>query len=112
MAAKRVYTPEEKLKIVLEGMSGTISVSDLCRKYDLKPARFYYWKDQLVNSAPEIFENRGRKVDEDRIRSEKDREIERLKATIAEVVQENLDIKKRLGSLAGEGNQYERPEVR
>ena len=94
MAAKRVYTPEEKLKIVLEGMSGTISVSDLCRKYDLKPARFYYWKDQLVNSAPEIFENRGRKVDEDRIRSEKDREIERLKATIAEVVQENLDIKK------------------
>jgi transposase len=94
MAAKRLYTPEEKLKIVLEGMSGTISVTDLCRKYDLKPARFYYWKDQLLNSAPEIFENRGRKVDEDRIRSEKDREIERLKATIAEVVQENLDIKK------------------
>ena len=52
MAAKRVYTPEEKLKIVLEGMSGTIAVSDLCRRYDLKPARFYYWKDQLVNSAP------------------------------------------------------------
>jgi transposase-like protein len=96
MAAKKVYTPEETLKIVLEGMSGTISVSDLCRKYDLKPARFYYWKDQLLNSAPEIFENRGRKLDEDRIRSEEDREIERLKATIAEVVQENLDIKKNL----------------
>ena len=97
MAAKRVYTPEEKLKIVLEGMSGTVSVSDLCRKYDLKPARFYYWKDQLVNSAPEIFENRGRKVDEDRIRAEKDREIARLKATIVEVVRENLDIKKKFG---------------
>ena len=66
MAAKRAYTPEEKLKIVLEGMSGTVSVSDLCKKYYLKPARFYYWKDQLLNSAPEIFENRGRKVDEDR----------------------------------------------
>jgi len=24
MTARRVYTPEEKLKIVLEGMSGTI----------------------------------------------------------------------------------------
>ena len=102
MAAKRVYTPEEKLKIVLEGMSGTISVSDLCRKYDLKPARFYYWKDQLLNSAPEIFENRGRKVDEDRIRAEKESEISRLKATIAEVVQENLDMKKKFGdSLQG-----------
>ena len=97
MAANRVYTPEEKLKIVFEGMSGTISVSDLCRKYDLKPARFYYWKDQLLKSAPEIFENRGRKVDEDRIRSEKDREIVRLKATIADVVSENLEIKKKIG---------------
>ena len=97
MAANRVYTPEEKLKIVLEGMSGTISVSDLCRKYDLKPARFYYWKDQLLNSAPDIFENRGRKVDEDRIRTQKDNEIARLKATIAEVVQENLEIKKKFG---------------
>ncbi len=96
MAANRVYTPEEKLKIVLEGMSGTISVADLCRKYDLKPARFYYWKDQLLNSAPEIFENRGRKVDEDRIMAEKDDEIARLKATIADVVSENLEIKKRL----------------
>ena len=41
---------------------------------NLKPARFYYWKDQLLKSAPEIFENRGRKVDEDRIRTERDRE--------------------------------------
>ena len=97
MAANRVYTPEEKLKIVLEGMSGTISVADLCRKYDLKPARFYYWKDQLLNSAPEIFENRGRKVDEDRIMAEKDDEIARLKATIADVVSENLEIKKKIG---------------
>ena len=94
MAASSVYTPEEKLKIVLEEMSGTMSVADLCRKYDIKPARFYYWKDQLLNSAPEIFENRGRKVDEDRIRVEKDKEIARLKATIADVVSENLEIKK------------------
>ena len=97
MVANRVYTPEEKLKIVLEEMSGTMSVADLCRKYDIKPARFYYWKDQLLNSAPEIFENRGRKVDEDRIRVEKDKEIARLKATIADVVSENLEIKKKIG---------------
>ena len=29
-----------KLKIVLEGMVGTISVSDFCKKYDLRLARF------------------------------------------------------------------------
>ena len=97
MAAGRIYTPEEKLKIVLEGNERYHIHSDLCRKYDLKPARFYYWKDQLLKSAPEIFEIRGRKVDEDRIRMEKDREIARLKATIAEVVQENLETKKKIG---------------
>ena len=59
MAANRLYTPEEKLRILLEGMSGIVSVADLCGKYDIKPARFYYWKDQLLNSEPEIFENRG-----------------------------------------------------
>ena len=99
MAANRVYTPEENMKIVLEDMSGTISVADLCRKYDLKPARFYYRKDQLLNSEPEIFEHRGRKVDEERIRAEKDRQIASLKATIADVVTENLRIKKSSRSL-------------
>jgi len=95
MAERKVYRPEEKMKIVMEGLSGTISVSDLCKKYEIKPARFYYWKDQVMSSAQDIFQNRGRKIDEDRIRAEKDDEIARLKATIAEVVQENLEIKKR-----------------
>ena len=39
--AKRFYKPEEKLRIVLEGLSGTIKISELCRKYGVKPARFY-----------------------------------------------------------------------
>jgi transposase-like protein len=80
MAERKVYRPEEKMKIVMEGISGTISVSDLCRKYEIKPARFYYWKDQVMNSVQDIFQNRGRKIDEDRIRAEKDDEIARLKA--------------------------------
>ena len=91
------------MKIVLEGMGSTILVSDRCRKYDLKPARFYCWKDHLLNSAPEIFENRGQKADEERIRAEKDKEIARFKATIAKVVQENLETKKRLETIAEEG---------
>jgi len=37
----RIYVPEKKLEIVLKGMSDAISVADLCRKYDLKPTRFY-----------------------------------------------------------------------
>jgi transposase-like protein len=51
-----VYTPEEKLKIVSDGMSGAISVPDLFRKYDLKPGRLYYWSDHLLNSFSEFTE--------------------------------------------------------
>ena len=91
------HTGPKKLKIVLEGMSGTISVADLCRKYDMKPARFYYWKDQLLNSAPEIFENRGRKEDRDSRILEKERENSRLKDVIAGITAENLEIKKKIG---------------
>ena len=54
MTERKVYRPEEKMSIVMEGISGTILVADLCRKYDLKPARFYYWKEQLLNSASKI----------------------------------------------------------
>ena len=51
MTAIPVYTPEEKVKIFLEDISGTFTVSVLCKKYDLRPARFYYWKDQLITNA-------------------------------------------------------------
>ena len=82
-------------------------MEDLCRKYDLKPARFYYRKDQILNSAPEIFENSGRKVDEDRIRIGRDREIARPKATLADIVSENREIKKACRTLAEERKKYE-----
>lgn len=85
MSGKKVYKSEDKLRIVMEGMNGTISVADLCRKYDIGTARFYYWKAQLVNSAHEIFENRGRKRNENQITAEKDLEISRLKDVIAEI---------------------------
>ncbi|MHB1493648.1 MAG: transposase [Thermoplasmataceae archaeon] len=69
---KRMYKPEEKLKIVMEGLSGTIQISELCRKYNIKSARFYYWKDQLMHSSKEIFEDRERKPETDSMTKERD----------------------------------------
>ena len=36
MNERRRFSPEEKMKIVLEGLSGTIEMSELCRKYQIK----------------------------------------------------------------------------
>ncbi len=105
MTERKVYKPEEKMKIVMEGLNGTIQISELCRKYDIKPARFYDWKEKLVKNAADIFDDRGRKNTSDqRTIEEQRKELERLKETIAEVVSENLEIKKKIGErLQGRG---------
>ena len=36
-ATRRKYTPEEKIRIVLEGFRSEVTVSDLCRREGIKP---------------------------------------------------------------------------
>ena len=98
MTERRVYKPEEKMKIVMEGLSGTIQVTELCRKYGIGTARFYAWKDKMVENSADIFNDRGRKNTSDqRTIEEQKEEISRLKDVIAEITQENLEIKKKIG---------------
>ena len=37
-AARRKYTPEEKIRIVLEGFRREVTVNDLCRREGIKPS--------------------------------------------------------------------------
>jgi len=38
-------------------MGWTVSLTDMRKKYDIRLARFYYWKKHRLYSAQEIFEN-------------------------------------------------------
>jgi len=99
MNERKYYSPEEKVKIVLEGLSGTIQISELCRKYDIKSARFYNWKEKLLKSSPSIFYDHSRKnTSSERRNEELQAEIIRLKDTIAEITTENLELKKKIGN--------------
>ena len=40
-AARRKYTPEEKIRIVLEGFRREVTVNDLCRREGIKPHSYY-----------------------------------------------------------------------
>ena len=40
-ASRRKYTPEEKIRIVLEGFRREVAVSDLCRREGIRPGTFY-----------------------------------------------------------------------
>ena len=48
------------MRIVMEGLIGTIEITELCRKYGIGIARFFSWKEKLVRNSAEIFNDRGR----------------------------------------------------
>jgi transposase-like protein len=62
MSERRRFMPEEKMKVVLEGLNGTIEISELCRKYKITTNMFYSWKEKLLENSTIVFKNkRGRK---------------------------------------------------
>ena len=52
-AARRKYTPEEKIRIVLEGFRREVTVSDLCRREGIKPGAFYAWTKDFMEAGKE-----------------------------------------------------------
>ena len=53
IAARRKYTPEEKIRIVLEGFRREVSVSDLCRREGIKPGAYYAWTKEFIEAGKE-----------------------------------------------------------
>lgn len=92
---RRRWTSEEKLRIVLAGLDGSIEISELCRREGINPTQYYGWKKQLLGSASKVFENgAGGKPSarEQRLETEN----ARLKSVVVEITTENLDLKKGL----------------
>lgn len=91
---RRKWSSEEKLRIVLAGVSGDIEVSELCRREGINPTLYYGWKKHLMGSAGKIFANGSDKPSAKEQRLEA--ELTRAKDVIAEITAENLDLKKGL----------------
>jgi transposase-like protein len=52
-ASRRKYTPEEKIRIVLEGFRREVAVSDLCRREGIRPGTFYAWTKEFMEAGKE-----------------------------------------------------------
>ncbi|HHZ63077.1 MAG TPA: transposase [Dehalococcoidia bacterium] len=50
-ATRRKYTPEEKIRIVLEGFRREATVNDLCRRERINPANYYSWTKELMEAG-------------------------------------------------------------
>jgi transposase len=53
VTARRKYTPEEKVRIVLEGFRREVAVRDLCRREGIKPGAFYAWTKDFMEAGKE-----------------------------------------------------------
>jgi len=56
---RRTWTSKEKLKIVLEGLSGNIEINKLCSKYQIVQTQYYKWRDQLLQHGNQAFETKN-----------------------------------------------------
>ena len=54
-ASRRKYTPEEKIRIVLEGFRREVTVSDLRRREGIKPHSYYAWAKEFMEAGRERF---------------------------------------------------------
>ena len=52
-ATRRKYTPEEKIRIVLEGFRREVTVNDLCRREGIKPYSYYSWTKEFMEAGRE-----------------------------------------------------------
>lgn len=50
-ATRRKYTPEEKVRIVLEGFRGEIGISALCRREGIHPTVYYAWLKDFMEAG-------------------------------------------------------------
>ena len=95
-ATRRKHTPEEKIRIVLEGFRREATVNDLCRREGINPANYYYysWTKEFMEAGKErLSRNTIRDATRHEINQLK-RENREMKEIAAELLLETHRLKK------------------
>ena len=85
-ATRRKYTPEEKVRIVLEGFRREVTVNDLCRREGIKPHSYYAWTKEFMEAGKE--------------RLARDSVRDATRQEIGELRRENGELKQLVGELS------------
>ena len=80
---RRQWTPEQKTKIIVEGLSGR-PVAEICTQYEISQATYYQWREQFLAHAPRAFESSVHRREMDKLHKKN----ERLKGIIADLTLE------------------------
>jgi transposase len=100
--SRRRFSPEEKIRIVLEGLRGEQSVADLCRREGIASNLYYRWsKDFLEAGKKQLAGDTIREATTDEVKDLRS-ENRDSKEVVAEITLKNRVLKK---SLTGHGEE-------
>ena len=97
IASRRKYTPEEKVRIVLEGFHREVGVRDLCRREGIKPGAYYAWTKDFMEAGKE-------RLTRDAARDATRQEIEQIK-------RENTELKHLVADLSLEAYRLKKTAI-
>src|SRR5512135_221874 len=99
---RKKYSSEEKIRIVLEGLRGEVSIAELCRKEGIHQNVYYKWsKDFLEAGKKRLQGDTEREATSSEVVDLK-KENDQLKALVAELSLKNRVLKKTWDGLVGE----------
>jgi transposase len=93
-ATRRRFPTEEKIRIVMEGVRGEVSVAELCRREGIHPTIYYKWlKDFMEAGKARMRGDSLREATSDEVKALR-QENERLKQLVADLSVANMLLKK------------------
>ena len=95
----RKFTPEERIRIILEGLKGEDSIAAICRRECIAPSLYYKWSKSFLEAGKRRLKGDTiREANSDEV-SEIRKENEQLKQLVAELSLKNQVLKKSLSGL-------------
>lgn len=96
---RRKFSAEEKIRIVLEGLKGEESISEICRREEIAPTLYYRWSKDFMEAGKKRLngdtEREANSFEVDSLR----KEANGLKMVVAEQALEIRTLKKDLHGL-------------
>ena len=97
-ATRRKFSAEEKIRIILEGLRGEETISELCRREGIAPTVYYKWSKSFLEAGKmRLAGETKRNATSEEVRALK-RENDQLKRLLAEQILKVELFKKSLGS--------------
>ena len=99
---RRVFSAEEKIKIVLEGLKGEESIAAICRKYGIHTNNYFVWSKEFIEAGKRrLSGDTLREANREEV-SELRKSVDELQKTVGKLYVEREDLKKTLRGLEAE----------